>query len=153
MLLNTDRKLSPARIKVLETYIHVAKNIVREAYNQTEPQDLRLVWSGHKDSTLTLWIWKEVCQEYGLPLPKAVTLDEGDNFTEVEEFLSEISKDWGLELDVASNVDVLKACGYQLGADVQVKDLNERNRQEIERIGLASWRLFRLRRNLLLATI
>lgn len=135
---NTDQK----RIQELETYIRVSKNIVREVYRQFKPETMRLVWSGHKDSTLVLWIWKETCAEFGFPLPKCVTLDEGDNFGEVEEFLKIITGEWGLALDVASNRDVLQACNYTLGADVNIKDLNERNRKEIERIGFGELEKF-----------
>lgn len=134
--------LSPARIKELETYIHVAKNIVREAYRLYDPKDIRLIWSGHKDSTLTTWIWRETCKEYGYKMPKAVTLDEGDPFVEVDEFLDKIKKEWDITLDITSNTDVLKACNYTLGADVWVKDLNERNREEIKRIGFESLERF-----------
>lgn len=128
-------KLSDARVKELETYIHVASNIVREAYRQFDPDDIRLVWSGNKDSTLTCWIWRETCNKYGLKMPKAVTIEEGDSFEEVEEFLKKMSKEWDIDLDVASNTDVLKACNHTLDADVTVKDLSERNQQEIKRIG------------------
>jgi len=134
--------LSDARIKELETYIHVSRNIVREAYRQFDPKDIRLVWSGNKDSTLTLWVWRETCNKYGLKMPKAVTIDEGDPFEEVDAFLKETSKEWDIELEVACNKDVLEAANYILGADVAVKDLSERNRKEIERIGLGDLEKF-----------
>ncbi len=136
------KPLSPERIKELETYIHISKNVIREAYRQFDPKDMRLVWSGNKDSTLTLWIWRETCSQYGLKLPKAVTLYEGDSFEEVEEFLKKISLEWGVELEVASNADVLNACNHTLDADVEVKKLSERNRKEIERIGFGGLEKF-----------
>lgn len=136
------KPLSPERIKELETYIHIAKNVVRESYRQFAPEEMRLVWSGNKDSTLTLWIWCQTCEQYGLKLPKAVTLEEGDSFEEVVEFLKTISRDWKVDLDVASNTDVLKSCNHTLDADVIVNDLNERNRKEIERIGFGGLERF-----------
>ncbi len=142
MLMEKGIALDAKRIEELETYIKVAKNIVREAHRQFDPKDIRLVWSGHKDSTLTLWVWKEVCQEFGLEIPKCVTLDEGDNFDEVEAFLKEITQAWNLTLDVASNTDVLKACNYELGADVTCADLSERNRKEMDRIGFGELEKF-----------
>lgn len=142
MKMTNAKKLSEERIQELERYIHVSKNIVRESYRQFDPKDIRLVWSGHKDSTLTLWIWHETCKEYKLKMPKCVTLDEGDNFTEVEEFLKERVQEWDLTLDTACNKDVLKACNHTLNADVAVKDLNERNQKEIERIGFGQLEKF-----------
>lgn len=138
MIIQDGKDLSAKRIEELETYIHVAQNVVREAYRQYDPKDIRLVWSGHKDSTLTTWIWKETCEKYGFELPKAVTLDEGDNFVEVEDFLKEITEKWELDLDVACNKDVLEAANYELNADVHVSKLSERNRKEIEKIGFGS---------------
>lgn len=136
------KKLSETRIKELETYVKVSQNIVREAYRQFNPKDMRLVWSGNKDSTLTLWIWKETCNKYDFKMPKAVTLHEGDDFPEVKDFLEEMRKEWNVDLDVSSNEDVLKAADYQLNADVNVKDLNERNRKELERIGFGNLEKF-----------
>jgi len=133
--MSKQESLSQERVRELENYIHISKNIIREAYRQFDPKDIRLVWSGHKDSTLTLWIWKETCREYGFTLPKAVTLDEGDPFQEVEDFLARISREWKIDLEVAKNEDVLKACNYTLNADVEVKSLNKRNQEELARIG------------------
>lgn len=133
---------SQERIQVLENYVHIAKSVIREAYRLYQPEDMRLVWSGHKDSTLVLWLWKSVCEQYGLEMPKAVTLDEGDPFVEVEDFLQKISQDWGVVLDVACNEDVLNACNHTLGADIQVSSLNARNQAEIERIGFGDLTAF-----------
>jgi len=136
------KPLSPERVQELETYLHISRNIVRETYRQFKPEDMRLVWSGHKDSTLTLWIWRETCKQYGFEMPKAVTLDEGDVFEEGEEFLARISKEWDITLEVAKNEDVLRAANYTLGAEINVKDLNARNREEIERIGFGNLEKF-----------
>ena len=43
-----------------------------------EVGDIRLVWSGGKDSTLATWICKQFCEENNLPIVKAFTIDEGD---------------------------------------------------------------------------
>jgi phosphoadenosine phosphosulfate reductase len=138
-----ERKtFSSERTKVLENYIHISKCIIQEVYRLFNPKDIRLVWSGHKDSTLVLWIWKSVCEERGFIMPKAVTLDEGDPFEEVEKFLEEISAAWGITLDTACNKDVLEACRYAIGGEVSVASLNERNRAEIERIGFGELAAF-----------
>lgn len=142
MMITNSKKLDAKRIQELERYIHISKNIIRESYRQFKPEDIRLVWSGHKDSTLTLWIWRQTCKQYDLKMPKCVTLDEGDNFNEVEEFLQQLVHEWGLELDVACNEDVLKACNHTLGAEISIKNLSERNQKEIERIGFGQLEKF-----------
>jgi phosphoadenosine phosphosulfate reductase len=128
-------ELDQKRVEELEQKIEKSKEILKMAYDRFEPDEMRLIWSGGKDSTLTLWICRQFCQENDLPLPKAFTIDEGDAFEEIEDFLEKYSKEWNVELDWGRNEDVLKAAGYELGAEVIVADLNERNQAEIKRIG------------------
>lgn len=128
-------QLSQTRIIELENKIQKSKEIFAEAFKRFKIEDTRLIWSGGKDSTLVTWICRQFCNEHKLPMPKCFTIDEGDAFEEIDEFLKKISKEWGLQLDWGRNDDVLKAAEYKLGADVRVADLNERNRAEIKRIG------------------
>ncbi len=130
-MVNLDEK----RIAELEEKIKKSKEIFKQAYERFDPKDMRLIWSGGKDSTLTVWICRQFCKENNLPMPKAFTIDEGDSFEEIEDFLKKYSKEWNIELDWGRNEDVLKAANYTLNADVYVKDLNERNQKEIKRIG------------------
>jgi len=127
--------LSKERIEELEGKIQKSKEIFKQAFDRYKPEEMRLIWSGGKDSTTTVWICMKFCKENGLKMPKAFTIDEGDAFEEIDEFLGKYSKQWGVELDWRRNEDVLKAAGYKLGADVNVKDPNERNQAEIKRIG------------------
>lgn len=129
-------ELTSARVEELKDKIEKSKEIFRQAYERFDAKDMRLIWSGGKDSTLTAWICRQFCQENGLAMPRAFTIDEGDVFEQVDEFLHTWSKKWDIELDWGRNEDVLKAAHYALGAEVDVTDLNERNRKEIERIGL-----------------
>ena len=129
-------ELSPERVEELKEHIEKSKDIFRQAYDRFDVEDMRLIWSGGKDSTLTTWICREFCRENDLPMPGAFTIDEGDVFEEIDEFLYKWSKEWGIKLDWGRNEDVLKAANHTLGADVNVADLNERNREEIKRIGL-----------------
>jgi len=123
------------RAEELSEKVEKSKEIFRQAFEKFSPEEMRLIWSGGKDSTLVLWICRQFCQEKNLTLPKAFTIDEGDAFEEIDEFLKKYSKQWDVGLDWGKNEDVLKACNYTLGADVSVEDLNERNRAELKRIG------------------
>ena len=127
--------LSEERVKELNEKIAKSKEFYQQAYERFETEDMRMIWSGGKDSTLTLWICIEFCKENNLPLPKAFTIDEGDAFEEIDEFLKRYAKEWDFQLDWGRNEDVLKAAGHKLDADVNVSDLNERNQKEIKRIG------------------
>ena len=121
--------------KELEEKIQKSKEIYKQAFDRFDSKDIRLIWSGGKDSTLATWICKQYCDETGTKLPKAFTIDEGDAFEEIDKILKDYTKEWSLELDWGRNEDVLKAAGYKLDAEVTVSELSERNQAEIKRIG------------------
>jgi phosphoadenosine phosphosulfate reductase len=120
-----------ARKKELQEKIDKSKEIVREAFEKFDPSELAITWTGGKDSTLTLWIIKEVCKEDGIDIPKVMTIDEGDAFPEIHAILKEYEDKWGLDLEWCSNSDVIDAAGGVLGADVEVAKLSEANQKEI----------------------
>jgi phosphoadenosine phosphosulfate reductase len=130
-----DKQISEKRKRQCAKLVDISKGIVREAFERFKPEQLGVTWTGGKDSTLSLWIIRQVCQEKGLPLPKTMIIGEGDEFEEIEQFVEEIRKEWDVPLEVCRNDDVLKAANYTLNTPVTVKDLNERNRQELKRIG------------------
>jgi len=120
-----------SRKKELEDKIAKSKEVVREAFTKFKPSELATTWTGGKDSTLTLWILRQVCTEDGIKLPKAMTIDEGDSFKEIHDFLEKYSKEWNVDLEWCQNQDVIDAAGGVLGADVEVAKLNQINQKEI----------------------
>lgn len=112
-----------------------AKKIIGEALDTYPVDGLAVAWTGGKDSTLVLFLVREVCMERGIPLPKAFCIDEGDVFDEVRRFLDRWIEEWKVDFQWIHNEDVSRAAGGKLGATVRVADLNERNRREIERLG------------------
>ncbi len=130
-----EKEISEKRRRQCAKLVEISKDIVRQAFDKFKYGELGITWTGGKDSTLTLWIIRQVCQEKGLPLPKTMIIGEGDEFEEIEEFVRRIKEEWEVPLEVCRNEDVLKAANYTLNAPVKVKDLNERNREELKRIG------------------
>jgi len=120
---------------VLIKKIEDSKKVIREAFSKFKPEELAITWTGGKDSTLDLWLIRQVCQEDRISLPIVFTINEYDSFEEIETFIHKYAKEWNLNLVVCRNDDVIKSAAGGLGSMVQVKDLNERNRQEIARIG------------------
>jgi phosphoadenosine phosphosulfate reductase len=112
-----------------------SKEVIREAFQKFDPADTAITWTGGKDSTLNLWIIRQVCVENNITLPRVMTIDEGDAFPEITDFLIRISEKWNIDLEWFCNFDVLKSAMSHLGSTVKVKDLNERNRAELKRIG------------------
>ena len=111
-----------------------SKEIIRETFQKFKVDDLTITWTGGKDSTLTLWIIRQVCQEDGVKVPKVMTIDEYDSFEEIHDFLNKYAREWNLDLEWCLNEDVVKAAGGQLNTAVKVKALNERNQAELKRI-------------------
>jgi phosphoadenosine phosphosulfate reductase len=130
-----DKLVSEKRKRQCAKLIEISKDIVRQAFNKFKLEELGITWTGGKDSGLTLWIIRQVCQEKGISLPKTMIIGEGDEFGEIEQFVKKMKKEWNVPLEFCRNEDVLKAAHYTLNAPVKVKDLNERNQAELKRIG------------------
>lgn len=122
------------RVKDVGEKINRSKEVLRQAFKKFDPSDCAITWTGGKDSTTNLWIARQVSLEDNLEIPHVVTIDEGDAFTEITDFLIQTSKKWHIDLKWLCNFDVLRACLSKLGYNVKVEDLNERNREELKRI-------------------
>ena len=118
--------------------VNKSKEVVLEAFEKFDPADTAITWTGGKDSTTNLWIIRQVCAEHNIDLPRVMTIDEGDAFPEITDFLIRTSKTWNVELEWLCNFDVLRCAMSHLGNIVKVKDLNERNQAELKRIEFES---------------
>ena len=117
----------------LEEKIAQSKTIIREALERFSYDVLYLAWTGGKDSTTALWLFKEVCSEMGTPLPRAMFIDEGHVFEEILQLVDQVKSAWNVEVTVVKNTDVSDKA-KQVGDLIRVVDLNERNRAEIEKL-------------------
>ena len=120
--------------KECKAAVEKSKEVVRKAFKEFDLDDMAITWTGGKDSTLVLWIIRQVCLEDGIKIPKVMTIDEFDVFEEVHDFMKKYAQEWNVELEWCRNDDVVKAAGGRLNAIVNVKDLNERNKAELKRI-------------------
>lgn len=114
--------------------VEKSKGVIRQTFKEYKVEDMAITWTGGKDSGLTLWIIRQVCQEDGIKIPKVMTIDEFDVFEEVHDFMKKYTKEWNLDLEWCRNDDVIEAAGGKLNATVKVADLNERNQAELKRI-------------------
>jgi phosphoadenosine phosphosulfate reductase len=130
-----NKIISDKRERQCAKLVEISKDVVRQAFDRFKPEELGITWTGGKDSSLTLWVIRQVCQEKGIPLPKTMIIGEGDEFEEIEAFVEKVKKEWNVPLEVCRNEDVLRAANYTLKAPVKVNDLNARNRAELQRIG------------------
>lgn len=106
--------------------INVSKEVVKEALERFPLDSMVIAITGGKDSTTALWIYKQVCEEFGIKLPKCIFIDEGDVFDEITEFVAYIKKEWSLDIEFLKNEDVLSKVST-IGDIVKVSELSESN--------------------------
>jgi phosphoadenosine phosphosulfate reductase len=78
-------------------------------------ESVRVAWTGGKDSTVVLFIWKMLLDHAGLGYCRVINLDTGCKFPEVLAFRDRLTKEWGLDLFVARPAVALE--GYPLALD------------------------------------
>jgi phosphoadenosine phosphosulfate reductase len=118
----------------LEQKIEQSKKIIEDALAKFSNTHLYLAWTGGKDSTVMLWLYREVCKKLGVPMPKAMFIDEGSVFDEIFELVNRIIEQWNVETIFVKNADISSKV-QKIGDIIKVADLNERNRMEIEKLG------------------
>jgi phosphoadenosine phosphosulfate reductase len=118
----------------LEEKMEQSKGIIKQALQRFSCEELYVAWTGGKDSTTMLWLYREVVKELGGALPKAMFIDEGQVFDEIMDLVKRLQYEWNVEVMHVKNTDVSdKIKG--VGDVVHVANLNERNRREIEKLG------------------
>ncbi|NJB69387.1 phosphoadenosine phosphosulfate reductase [Desulfobaculum xiamenense] len=80
------------------------------------PEEIAVAWTGGKDSTVALALWRECLRSYapGAPL-RAVNIDTGCKFPEVIALRDEVARQWDVELVVAR--PEVELAGYPLAVD------------------------------------
>jgi len=118
----------------LEKKSAYSKKIMKEAFSRFPHDALYVAWTGGKDSTTMLWLFRETASELGIDMPKVMFIDEGSVFEEILEFAKRLTTEWDIALSIARNSDVVNKA-MNVGDLIQVAELNERNRKEIQKIG------------------
>ena len=62
---------------------------------------MRVAWTGGKDSTVVLFIWKALIDHHGPGPVHAINLDTGCKFPEVLAFRDRLTDEWGVDLYVS----------------------------------------------------
>ena len=114
--------------------IEKSKRIIADVFDKFKCDDLRIAWTGGKDSTIMLWLFRSVCKEKNIEIPKAMFIDEGAVFDEIWDLVYRVKQQWQIMVDVVKNEDVSKHV-TNIGELVKVEELNERNRYEIGKLG------------------
>jgi phosphoadenosine phosphosulfate reductase len=126
---------TPADYPALEDKIEKAVEVVRVGLEQYE--NPAIMWTGGKDSTLTLYFVKEVAEEFGYELPPTIFIDHFQHFDELLEFVDHWAEQWDLEVVFARNEDVgdyVESEGLEPGDDIPIEALSEHNQHHVRNI-------------------
>ena len=117
----------------LKAKIRAGEEVVKQALEEHGSENTVIGFTGGKDSTLTAWLVKRVCEEHGFDKPQFMFIDHGQHFDDLENYVERIAENWGFEVMVAKNEDLIDQA-EEPGDLVPVAELNERNQKEASRI-------------------
>ncbi|WP_049968317.1 phosphoadenosine phosphosulfate reductase family protein [Haloferax prahovense] len=126
------RDQTAADYPTLEDKLQKAAAVTATALEQYERP--AVMWTGGKDSTLVLYVVREVAADMGVPVPPVVFIDHFEHFDETEAFVREWADRWGLDLVVARNEDFARL-GASPGDEIPLSDLDGDTRRELARLG------------------
>lgn len=127
----TQEEMEKLMSMTLEKKIDHSKKIIKEAIGKHGAENIAVAWTGGKDSTTMVWLFREACKELGVEMPKCMFIDEGYVFEEIWDIFNRIKKEWNLDARIAKNTDVSDKA-EKVGDMIKVSDLNERNKSEIK---------------------
>jgi phosphoadenosine phosphosulfate reductase len=126
---------SPERYPNIEDKIEKAIEVTRTGLEQYK--NPVVMWTGGKDSTLTLYFVHEVAEQFGLEVPPVVFIDHFQHFDEIHDFVEHWADEWDLEVIYARNEDVgnyVAEHDLEPGDDIPVAELSEHNRHHVREI-------------------
>lgn len=116
----------------LEAKDRIAAIVAEDAFDQFERPVV--MWTGGKDSTLTLWHVRAACEARGVACPPILFIDHGMHFDETWQLLEQVVASWNLRSIIVRNEDILSRQPAP-GAIIRLKDLSSENQEEAARTG------------------
>jgi phosphoadenosine phosphosulfate reductase len=126
---------NPEDYASIEHKIEKAIDVTRKGLEEYE--NPAVMWTGGKDSTLTLYFIKEVAEKFDLDTPTAVFIDHFQHFDEIHDFVAKWEDKWDLDVVYAQNEDVgeyAEAEGLNPGDDIPISALNDHNQHHVREI-------------------
>jgi phosphoadenosine phosphosulfate reductase len=127
---------SPDEYPSIEHKIEKALEVVETGLKEYD--NPAVMWTGGKDSTLTLYFVKEVVDQHDdLELPTTVFIDHFQHFDELMDFVERWADEWDLDVVYARNEDVgdyVDEHDLEPGDDIPVDELSEHNQHHIRNI-------------------
>ena len=85
----------------LEEKLGAGRELLAGILSEYGPGRVAVAWTGGKDSTLVLHLWRSLLMERGLGSPLVVNLDTGVKFPEIIAFRDKWAEAWSLRLNIA----------------------------------------------------
>jgi phosphoadenosine phosphosulfate reductase len=126
---------NPEDYPTIEDKIEKALEVVETGLREYE--NPAIMWTGGKDSTLTLYFVKEVVDQFDLEMPPTVFIDHYQHFDELMDFVERWADEWDLEVEYARNTDVgeyVDENGLEPGDDIPIDALSEHNQHHVRDI-------------------
>ncbi|WP_276260955.1 phosphoadenosine phosphosulfate reductase family protein [Haloglomus litoreum] len=126
---------NPEDYPTIEDKIEKALAVVETGLREYE--NPAIMWTGGKDSTLTLYFVKEVVDQFDLEMPPTVFIDHYQHFDELMDFVERWADEWDLEVVYARNTDVgeyVEENGLEPGDDIPIDALSEHNQHHVRNI-------------------
>ena len=125
----------PEDYPTIEDKIEKAIEVTKRGLEQYE--NPAVMWTGGKDSTLTLYFVKEVADRFGLEVPPVLFIDHYQHFDELHDFVDRWAEEWDLEVVYARNEDIgayVDEHDLEPGDDIPIADLSEHNQHHVREI-------------------
>jgi phosphoadenosine phosphosulfate reductase len=123
---------SPEDYPTLEDKIEKAIEVTRKGLEEYE--NPAIMWTGGKDSTLTLYFVKEVAEQFDLEVPPTIFIDHFQHFDELHDFVEHWADEWDLDVVYARNEDIgdyVDEHDLEPGDDIPIDALNEQNQHHV----------------------
>ena len=132
---NAGTDEEPSDYATLETKIEKAIDVTRQGLEQYETP--AVMWTGGKDSTLTLYFINEVAERFGYEKPTAVFIDHYQHFDDIHNFVEQWATNWSIDVVYAQNEDVgeyAEQHGLAPGDEIPIAALNDHNHHHVRDI-------------------
>ena len=126
---------TPADYPHIQDKIEKAIEVTKIGLEQYE--NPAVMWTGGKDSTLTLYFVKEVAERFDLEVPPVIFIDHFQHFDELHDFVDHWVDEWDLDIVYARNTDVgdyVEENGLTPGDNIPISELSEHNQHHVRNI-------------------
>lgn len=97
-----------ATVESLDAKVTRTVDLMKDVLRLHKPEHIAVAWTGGKDSTVVLALWREVLKMEGHPgRARTLSIDTGVKFPEVLKFRDTLAKEWDVLLEIVRpDVDI-----------------------------------------------